>query len=440
MTGAFTRLTVAGPAARVDMSIPGDVTVAETLRLIGAPDAERPRRWVLEHPVKGPLAPDSSLSAAGVLDGETLYLRPDDDGPLAPYSEDAAEDAAALADAAPGAWSPALTQATSAAILAIWLGLFGPVLIWRYGATTQVMTAIGTVAGIAAGTAVSARRLLRIPFATGLAYGLIVLVVSFAVAAAELIGLERSGAVCAGALALVVAVVPALWLGPPLAPVTAGTGCAALFVAAWSGPVALGLPVVRGAATTVLLGIVVAGFLPRAAVEGTGLGRIADQVMAGGAVRRNDVKAAARHARTTLAWTLAGLAVPCAVALAVLAGASGLWPLATAVTFASVLWLRARTFGHASHILVLTAAAVMGLLAVAFAQVQHVPGPALPTAIALAVGLVLTICAAVRLPEITRIRLRTILDRVELLAMIACGPLLLGVFNAYAWAAGLGGS
>jgi type VII secretion integral membrane protein EccD len=436
---AFTRITVAGPAARADVSIPGDVSVAEVLRLMGSPASEEPRQWILQHPVKGPLAPDSSLSAAGILDGETLYLRPAEDGPLAPFAEDVAEETAALADASAGTWTPEALRTAAAVLLAVWLGLFGPMLLWRFGATAEIaQVLVPTTAGVAVG-AIAARRLGRNAIAAGLAFALVALSASTAVAAGGAAHFPPALITCYGALAAAVAAAAALWLGPAFSAVAMAAGTASLLVTAWGAVSALGLPPNRGAAAGGLLGVVAIGFLPRLAIDGVGLGRLADEVSEGEAVHRSKVREVAQRARTSLVWLLIGVAVPSAAGLVVLAWDSGAWSQACAAALAAALWLRARAYSHVSHVLVLTCAGVAGLIAAAEALVRRADQPAVPLVIFVAVTTVLGICSMVRPREITRIRLRTLLDRVDVVLMVACGPLLLGVFNAYGWAAQLGG-
>jgi type VII secretion integral membrane protein EccD len=406
---------------------------------MGGPAADGPRQWVLEHPVKGPLASDSSLSMAGVLDGETLYLRPAEDGPLAPFAEDVAEEAAALADASAGTWIPEAVRTAAAVLLAVWLGLFGPMLLWRFGATAESARILAPMTVTAAVAAIAARRLNRTGTATGLAFALIALTASVVVAAAGAADLPPPLITCYGALAAAVAAAVALWLGPALSAVSVGAGTASLLVAGWGAVTALGLPPNRGAAVGALAGIVVVGFLPRLAVDGVGLGRVADEVADGAAVQRTQVREVVQRARTSLVWLLVGVAVPTAAGLIVLAAASGVWSQACAAALAAALWLRARAYSHVSYVLVLTCAGVVGLLAVAEALVRRAHQPAVPLVVFVAVTAVLVVCSMVRPGEITRIRLRTSLDRIDVVLMVACGPLLLGVFNAYGWAVRLGG-
>lgn len=74
------RITVVGDRGRVDLAVPARAPIAayvSTLAdLCGEPDTDAmPAAWSLAPADGGPFQPGVSLESAGVLDGETLYLR-----------------------------------------------------------------------------------------------------------------------------------------------------------------------------------------------------------------------------------------------------------------------------------------------------------------------------------------------------------------------------
>lgn len=406
---------------------------------MGGPDGTEPQRWILVHPVNGPLAPALSLQAGGVVDGETLYLRPDTDGSGAPYAEDTAEEAAAQADASPGTWTAQTNQTASAALLAGWLGMLGPLLLWRFGTTSGVAIALGVVALVAAVVAVAAHRMSREPLTVGLFVALVSLFGHLVAAGIGAAGLQAPVSACGGALAAGVAAALACWLAPACRALFAGFAAAATIVLVWAGTVTAGLPVDRAAAVTGLLGLAAVTALPRLATSATGLGRLADAVHGGDPVHRTTVRDAAQRARLTLVALLVGITVPAAAAAAVVTSRPDVWAHLFGGTLGVALWLRSRIFSHVAHKLAVAVPGVIALVAVTVSVLRQAGTPMMVIPVAVA-GAVALFVVTVAVPgDIIRIRIRTLLDRVDLIVLIACGPLLLGVFNAYSWATQLGG-
>ncbi|WP_062441143.1 type VII secretion integral membrane protein EccD [Herbidospora daliensis] len=430
----MTRITVSGPDFRVDLSVPGNTPVIELIRLAGGNSLDQPREWNLIHPVKGPLAPHDGLGSAGILDGEILYLHPSGDGSLAPFAEDVAEEAAAVADADPGAWTPDRTRHAATVLLGIWLGLFGPVLVMRYGAAVGNVVILAFAALTLAVTGGAALRSGRTAIASSLAFALTTIAASLGAVVAGLANLGASAQFCVGALLAAGVAIGAFRLGLRLAAVFLVTAVAAVGMAGWAGLSAVGLGPYRAAAIGALAVVVGIAFLPRLAAETTGLGRVADKVSAGGPTRRSEVRDLAARAREYLTWLLVGLAVPTVFELWMLALAPGVWGMICAVTLAAVLWLRARAYSHAGQVRVLVTAGAVGMFVAATTVIWQASNPLVSLVVAVGAAVLLAACATVRLSEITRIRVSKQVDRLELVLLIACGPLILGLFNAYGWA------
>ncbi|MEU8824795.1 type VII secretion integral membrane protein EccD [Streptomyces sp. NPDC048636] len=82
-TAGLCRVTVRAPAKTIDLAVPADVPVIDLLptlvRYAGDDLAEQGLEhggWVLQRLGGEPVAEESSLESLGLLDGETLYLRP----------------------------------------------------------------------------------------------------------------------------------------------------------------------------------------------------------------------------------------------------------------------------------------------------------------------------------------------------------------------------
>src|SRR5919107_1859671 len=273
----FTRVTFAGPTGRADVSVPDDLPAALVIEQVRPLlDAAAGDRWVLTRPAGGDLGPEDTLGEGGVLDGELLYLRRHGDGYLPPYAEDAAEEAAGAGPRA-GTWTEDATRVVLATAAALWLGLAGPLLVWRFGpaaaATPVLVLVVALRAGAAAG-AVAALPLARRQHGLGWA-------------------------------ALI------------------ATVTVALAVQAWAGLAVAGLPAGRAAAVVGLALVACQSALPRVATELAGLGRLADAVADGGAVPGYRIRLAADQARELLAALLAGTGVAVALAVGLLAAGGG---------------------------------------------------------------------------------------------------------------------
>src|SRR5687768_17231861 len=127
---AARRVTVAGPAARLDISLPPQATVAELvpqlIRLSGTTAGLSGTTaglsgttaglsgttaggggWTLARVDGKPLDEAATVSAAGILDGEVLYLHPAGAKPLPLLFDDVPAAVAHRVIETPGRWTPA---------------------------------------------------------------------------------------------------------------------------------------------------------------------------------------------------------------------------------------------------------------------------------------------------------------------------------------------
>jgi type VII secretion integral membrane protein EccD len=73
------RITVIGPAGRVDLAIPASTTMAQLLPVLlthVVTESERAQPWVLQRLGAEPLAADGTAESLDLREGEILYLRP----------------------------------------------------------------------------------------------------------------------------------------------------------------------------------------------------------------------------------------------------------------------------------------------------------------------------------------------------------------------------
>jgi ESX secretion system protein EccD len=115
------RVTVVTPQARVDVLLPLQSTVAELMpQLVRLTDAGRDAGrdhggWVLTKLGGAPLAGGLTVMAAGLRDGDLLYLNPRERQAPPMLFDDVADAIASSGDAAPGAWGPRAARLTGIA-------------------------------------------------------------------------------------------------------------------------------------------------------------------------------------------------------------------------------------------------------------------------------------------------------------------------------------
>ncbi|HLI38749.1 MAG TPA: type VII secretion integral membrane protein EccD [Streptosporangiaceae bacterium] len=158
------RVTVIGPARRVDIALPDYVPFAELFPAVaryagldGPEAAAEQGGWVLQRLGEEPFAPDLTPLQAGLKDGETIYLRPYRAQLPPRVFDDAADAIAAGVNARPGRWEPRhgrwLSLGAAAAAL-----LAGALVIARAGppwAVPSLAAAAVAVALLAAAAAVA---------------------------------------------------------------------------------------------------------------------------------------------------------------------------------------------------------------------------------------------------------------------------------------------
>jgi type VII secretion integral membrane protein EccD len=108
IAGDVCRITVVGPRHRVDLALPSGVPFAQLFPAIAhfsrldAHDA--PRGWVLQRLGQRPFPPTVTPAAAGLLDGELIYLRPRAAELPEAISDDIADEIARV-HGGPGRWT-----------------------------------------------------------------------------------------------------------------------------------------------------------------------------------------------------------------------------------------------------------------------------------------------------------------------------------------------
>jgi type VII secretion integral membrane protein EccD len=427
----FTRLTVVGTERKAELVVPNDEAIGRLMPrlmdLLGEPTGSVARPLTLVRSTGEQL--DVGLTAADhqILDGELLHVVRSDDAPPPPEVADVTDVLGeSLRDRA-GLWdrrSREVAGATAIGVLALAVvALVQPVGWWPLGLVFAGLVLAAAVAG-------------RVGWRWG-AVALTAAASGVAIAAIVPLG-QRSDL---GALAVPVALLAlagAVWLALGVG-IGLGLGSRSMAWGAGLGLVLAGLPflLVRlgvgdlGAiAITTVVAVVVCGVLPRIAMATSGLTGLDDHVLEGNPRQRNDVTVTVNDAYRVLGWATVAVAVPIAVTAALLIASPNPWAFATGGVVALVTALRTRAFPLAAPQMALWAAVLAALLAGLVAQPRFSDGL---VALVLAVVAVLVVVLVVaRPPAHQRAFWRRTGNVVELLAVVALVPLLLGVFGVFA--------
>jgi type VII secretion integral membrane protein EccD len=427
--GGYTRVTLAGGARRVDVVLPDDEPVGrllpEALRLTGessaSPAAER-RLALLDGQL---LDQDRTLGEAAIPDGAVVRVVGLAEAPPPPVVLDVTEAVADNLDDRNWRWGPEARRWTATAL-----------------ATT-------------AATAAFALMLDAVPDGSRL---LLVLVTPVLLVAGALIGWLVSPSVgatltlcgtatgCYAATQLAVGIRPtlgwisvvtavtllALGVGTALGRGGVNGGVAGLvLIGCWT--LALGtLEDAQAAACLALVSAILLGLLPRIAAVASGLTGLDDRRSRGGTVTTIDVGEALRSAHRGLALASVAVAGSSLLAGASLAAADGMWTTVLAMLLAAVVAIRIRAFPLVLEVVSLVIA-VFGIgyaLLLAWLREGESARPAVVAVLA-AVAVGCTVLPITRPSPQLRARMRVLTDRVEVAAVVAMVPVLVGVFGVY---------
>lgn len=435
------RVTVTGGSRRVDLVLPGAVPLAELIpelaRSVGILDSRTVHcGYRLVTPAGRVLDPDCGLTVQGLEDGAFIAVVSGvDDGPPQVY-DDVVEAMADVVDRDLDAWDTASRQRAA-------LGAATLLLLAGAGATlTRLGSALAgrSAAGLAAVLVLAAIAHSRLSDETTAPVVVALTACAYtAVAGLVLAGRSPSGGmsvVFAGAGLLVSGVVAALGLArgrtlllPPVmvGAVLVSTG---LVIRASEADPAVVL-------TGTLCGVVNAAVaFPRLAVSATGtrvppLFTLADLTRDPDPIDPARVSADVQLAHQLMVAMSAtvGVLLVLLAPLAVSLGVAGTFVAALACL---VVVLRTRLCSSRADVLVGLVSGALGLVSTASSVLWLHPGWRLPAAVALAAsGAVWS--AAILLPGLGRMRLGRAGDVVELLGLLALGPMLVIATGLFSW-------
>ncbi|WP_344344061.1 type VII secretion integral membrane protein EccD [Agrococcus versicolor] len=452
--GDMCRLSVVGPTSRVELAVPSHIPIAELLpTIVGHLDPMLATRgldhggWVLQRLGHPPLDEDRGTAAAGLLDGDVLYLRPRSSALAQAQYDDLVDGVQTVLDAREDAWTAAWTRRAALAAAAI-----------ACAAAIAVAGATGSATPIVAGA------LALLLLASGALVGRLwddgigSVLIGSGVVAAALAGAALPAALfpTAAATPLAAAAVAAATTGVSagaaayarggIRPVLLATaGAAIVVVVGLAVPLALRLDLVAGAAIVVLLALAVARAMPGLAAWIGGLGvdpvPLSSKEFQTGldAVPAAEVQRSATIAHETATAMWAAWSTVLCAAICVLALDADWASIALAVAASLAVLLQARELHAMLQRGAALVAATLPLVALAIAQALRLD---MPWQILVAAGLVVVAAhacvAALLLP---RRRLAPTWGRagdvLHWCCAIAVPALVLAVAGLYAWIADL---
>lgn len=443
MLTAYSRVTVVSGQRKVDLALPSALPVADVvpqvLRYCVPPGGnDTPTAWTLARLGGVPLALSQTLAEAGVLDGEVLELRGQASEVRPALVEDVRDALEDSVDASGGWWSPRTTRsfalAVAAAVLAVlaaaaWLGwdaltgtgsqaviasliaalsalaLTGWASVVSHPWTAQLCAAVAMAWAYLAGASIGAAAGLSPATELLLAAALVALVAGTARAVTDVTTPHLAAAAVLVATAVAVAVAELADVDPA--------------------------QVRRAAPVLCLLAV---GVAPRLSLSVGGLASADYRVRHAGRLSDSQLVSRYRQSNGLLVGATVGIALVVVWGSLHLTASDNSWDRYLAISVGVVALLRSRVFSRIQHLVPLRVAGVIVLAAQLLRLIADVPrlGPWLVVLYAVA-GAALVATSSLHMSDITRARVKRLLNLVEFLlvvdmVVVAAGAL--GVFAA----------
>lgn len=452
MLSAYSRVTVVGDSRTVDLALPTALPLADVVPQVlryCAPGGtgEQPESWTLAR-LGGPaLALAQSLRDSGVVDGEVLELRRATSDVRPAVVEDVRDAVEDTVDAAGGAWTPGATATLSlvggsvlltvvallllvpaplAAEIPLASGLRSPT---AYG---ELATALLCVTVLVAGAASAARgTVVAVGQACAAAAVVWGSVAGFALA--DAVQLDGGWRLLLGGLLAAATAVAARLVHPALTAHVAASALLLLPALAVVVVEAFDVDAAQVLRVAPVLALLASGVLPRVSLSVGGLASADYRVRAAGRLSGPALQARYRESHGLLVGALVAVG-----AVVVLCGAplalrtESTWDPWLVLAISLVAMLRSRLFSRVVHVLPLRLAGVTALVVVAVAETVRLDAltdwtTALLAAAVLASGLV----SRVRLADVSRARVKRLLDGVEFVVVIVLVVLSAGAVGVF---------
>lgn len=451
------RVTIISSARRVDLALPGSVTLSELLPSIlkfAGLESNSPtdavHAWVLQRFGSDPFDLFAPISKLGIRDGETLHLRQRENA-MPDAAFDDVVDAVASATNSRPSWSSPHSRIISLILMATMIVAMPLLIIWGTGDERRlvrgiVLIAAGFLSFAAFIASVSLARAAReVPTATVLAWS--------SVALAGIVGWNIPHVIAnnpalhihilmASSLVLIFAAACAL---------AARVHAMWLFAAALFGAIMLASSSVMAlnyghdvevAAGTMAVMALITTFLPSLSYQIAGIALpnlpvTTEAMLADDTPVQSDIVSRAIFADRLLAGMLTGTSTVATVCAFITMGAPSNWTVALVLCVGLAFLLRARAFvGLAQRLSLLANGAIMaglGVLAVAMTATNSIVGLIILFAATLFIAYLFAHYSAAWFSRILSPTWGRWGDIFEWLAIIGIVPTMLGVLDFYVW-------
>ncbi|VXC43679.1 type VII secretion integral membrane protein EccD [Aeromicrobium sp. 9AM] len=444
MLTAYSRVTVVTADRTIDLALPNALPLADVLPQVmryAAPDNTNgsPTSWTLAHLGGASLSLAQTLGDAGVLDGDILELRAQDDDVRPVAVEDVRDTVEDSVDASGGVWSTLTTRSFS-----VILGV-------------AVLTALGVVSWVAGQLADSARLADVItPAATLITAAVLLFVAWWSSQFARVVDAQvaAGGAMVWAALAGWVAGDRAdvdTWetVAFTVVSVAVVAGIARLLTPAATGHLAAAAVILVAGLSYAIVGwtdapidqyrrilpvavLLVVGVIPLVSLSVGGLASADYRVRHVGRLDLVTLRARYRASNAVLIGSLVGISLVVTWGGTALDLAGSSWDRTLALTLAAAALLRSRLFSRTPHMLPLRIAgvAVVVFAMGRFAVEEESATPWLVVAISLI--LVAAVAAStLQISDITRARVKRWLNVLEFLVVVDLLVVLFGALGVY---------
>jgi type VII secretion integral membrane protein EccD len=454
---SYSRVTVVSGARRVDIALPSALPLADVLPQVMrfcAPEESphTPAELSLAKVGGQPLAMSQTLAESGVHDGDVIELRSIGTPNKSALVEDVRDSLEDAVDEAGGGWTSRSTATFAIITLSVVLGL-----VLLAGARTlfgDVLTQLLNSGDMGA--------------ATMSAVDAVVLTNTVAATAVLIVATWVASRYAAPWSVYVSSAMAALWAtmaGADLAQAQTSNGFAQLLSGILAGSLVAGgcrlisrraiplfvttvlwfvvaavlvvlqattIPIGAAARVIALLAVLGIGIMPRMSIAVGGLSSADYRVRNAGRMSESALTVRVQESSGLLLGALYGTAVIAGVIGAALAFYPGWWDRATSASIAVALLLRSRVFSRIQHMLPLRIAAIGILTAQAIAGAQRSESFANWFVAAISgVGAVAIAVSIVSLSDITRARIKRLLNAVEFIVIVDLIVVTMGAIGLY---------
>lgn len=434
MAAVYSRVTIIGQQRQMDAVLPVDEPLGrlmpDLLRMLGEPVDPSPRRRYLSTPTGQTVSLELTLGSAQIGDGAVLRLAAEGEVPPPPTVYDVAEEAVDDLERRGTTFQRKHRHWAAGAAL-IFALLAGAIALARSANAdvvsfvlliVAILTGLGGVVLGRAGQRTTALTLL-------IATPAMLAIVAWGLGESE----GWSTPMKAGIAALGLGLGPLLFAMAGLAGGgLVGGGTAVLFALIWIVGVAADVSTEKLSGLIAVVAVLLLGVLPRLALSMSGLTALDDRRAGGTEIGRPDVEAALNAAHVGLALAATSIALWSAAAGVVLALHGSAWTVGIAALLALLLCARSRLYPLAAEVLGLFAAA--GVIVAALVQVLS-GRPLGGTLVAVGLLVVVAMVGAFGLSwtpqDHVQVRLGQVLDQLQVLAVVALVPLVLGAFGVF---------